>query len=650
MEGVVLVFLFLTLTTPEEPIHMFSLFNDRISSRVLISDVDGSIREYEYNQSSSSLLDSSEGQQATDNAIDAREEDDKRTDDLTPFQNQIAACQSTSDFRTNGTNSCYQGRTFHFPNIELDYEVGDTVPDGLLGAYNTSANGQSVPLEISSAEIVDDGAGGGLLSVTFSSTGSNITFNANPSDSNSALSDNVTLTACLGATGIDPAFDYSKLGETWSTPKIVRMPSSTDGNLDTDRYVAILGAGMSKGDKCGGSALFLVDLEAHADGNPGKIHGAEINGGPVNIVDTSPFGLNFGSQIIATPNGSDIQNAVPASPVVITPDTAPGLDWRGALVYVNDLEGKITKINLSNNTKGYQNNKLADNVTELYDQTTLFRLDASEANGRYSYFSMDAGIGVSDGGFWLFGSTGNFTDLGNRSDTIDNILYGVQDKHYPYWKHLNGVTIPKAVSTTSISTSTTTTTTGLDQIEIDPDFIKLAHKGANDADGNISNATNCVNVSGDDSGSNCPLPDAAEAWVIHLEKDASGNFLNIRTHRKASAPPTLFKGKVYYPIYQPPPGNAKCNQGHAFICAADDECGTNSSTQLNLATPGEVDNPDVNACAYVREGVLSELVVFSDKLFANVAGPADDEDTLFSILSIPGDVITNKGGWRDSSF
>ena len=86
------------------------------------------------------------------------------------------------------------------------------------------------------------------------------------------------------------------------------------------------------------------------------------------------------------------------------------------------------------------------------------------------------------------------------------------------------------------------------------------------------------------------------------------------------------------------------------ICAADDECGTNTSAELNLLTPPEIDNPDLNACAFVREGVLSELVIFGDKLFANVAGPSDDESTLFSILSIPGDVITNKGGWRDSSF
>ena len=52
----------------------------------------------------------------------------------------------------------------------------------------------------------------------------------------------------------------------------------------------------------------------------------------------------------------------------------------------------------------------------------------------------------------------------------------------------------------------------------------------------------------------------------------------------------------------------------------------------------------------IRKGILSELVIFADKLFANVAGPTGDADTLFSILSIPGEIMQNKGGWRDSSF
>ena len=58
------------------------------------------------------------------------------------------------------------------------------------------------------------------------------------------------------------------------------------------------------------------------------------------------------NQVIAVViKGSDIGNAVQTNPVVITPDTAFDIPWRGALVYVNDREGKITKINLTDMDK-----------------------------------------------------------------------------------------------------------------------------------------------------------------------------------------------------------------------------------------------------------------------------------------------------------
>ena len=98
-----------------------------------------------------------------------------------------------------------------------------------------------------------------------------------------------------------------------------------------------------------------------------RIYGSEANGGPITIIDTSPSGVSSGNDIISTPNGSDISNAIPTSPLVITPDTAFGIPWRGAMVYINDREGKITKINLTDSTM---------NDAELFDQTTLFRLDA----------------------------------------------------------------------------------------------------------------------------------------------------------------------------------------------------------------------------------------------------------------------------------
>ena len=86
-----------------------------------------------------------------------------------------------------------------------------------------------------------------------------------------------------------------------------------------------------------------------------------------------------------------INNAVPTSPLVITPDTAFGIPWRGAMVYINDREGKITKINLTDST---------ENDAKLFDQTTLFRLNANTTNQRYTFFSMDAGIGVTTKDFW----------------------------------------------------------------------------------------------------------------------------------------------------------------------------------------------------------------------------------------------------------
>ena len=83
----------------------------------------------------------------------------------------------------------------------------------------------------------------------------------------------------------------------------------------------------------------------------------------------------------------------------------------------------------------------------------------------------------------MFGSTGNFTDLGGRANELDNILYGVKDEHYPYWAHLNSVTIPTAVESP-----------GTVPLKINPDFIHLANQGASRSD-TIANSTTSVNTS-----------------------------------------------------------------------------------------------------------------------------------------------------------
>ena len=630
------------------PIHMFSIFNDQINKKILIADHEGNITEEPYNSGFSSVLQSEEGIQALDNYTTARTADEKtdETGETTTEQDAIAGCKGDGDyddgdFKDVGTAACYRGKTFHFANITLDIDDNKAIAAGVLSA-KLLKDGFSEALGIESAIMTD-----GLLKVTFAEekiVNAYVTTIIKKDDAgNDVLDENgdpvaaddqqyanqntdqfSISTACKGATGIAPEYDYTQLGETWSTPRIVRIPDVSEtgnivsGGINSDKYVAVMGGGMSKNDSCAGSAVFLVDLSMEDRDSPGKIFGAETNGGPINIVDTSPAGFTAGANTTATPNGSDISNAIPAAPLVITPDTAFGIPWRGAMVYINDLEGKITKINLTNST---------ENNAKLFSQTTLFRLNSNLDNARYSYFAMDAGIGVSKGQFMLFGSTGNFTDLGGREENMDNILYGVTDPDYPLFKHLNGPTIiPKGS---------------------DPQFVVQALKGADKAN-SIDNATVCKNVTGSTDFANCI--DGKDAWVVKLGRDASDNIYLPKTFRKASASPTLFKGQVYFPIYQPPPNDTPCDQGSAFICVSDDECGYNNSAKLKLNTPADVENPTNNACAFVRKGVLSELVIFADKLFANVAGPTGDEETLFSILSVPGEIMQNKGGWRDSSF
>jgi type IV pilus assembly protein PilY1 len=230
---------------------------------------------------------------------------------------------------------------------------------------------------------------------------------------------------------------------------------------------------------------------------------------------------------------------------------------------------------------------------------------------------MDAGVGVTTKDFWLFGGTGDFNQLGDKGQSMDNILYGIRDFDFPNFKHLNGVVVPSYN---------------------DESFTLIAHQGANNAR-SIDDADVCSDVTADTVGSLCPK-NSESAWVIHLDEQGDNN-----SHRKVSAPPTLFKGQVYFPIYEPAPGSNRCNIGNAYICVADDECGTNNSH--NLVKGSEANGKN---CTFVREGVLSELVIFGDKLFANVAGPSDNENTLYSILALAGEVLSNRGGWRDVGF
>ena len=645
------------ISDTQGPCHVFSVYNDALNNVVLIADRDGNIKERPYNQSTYNVGESLEAQQADSNLQTAQDDDGWPDADTTTEQDAIAECQQNADagntppaftgnFHVEGTASCYTGDTFTFEmgRMETNSPDDNTIPRRSLKVTET-LNGVITTIDFDSAVyeneqvIVTFGAdknynprGPGLLTVTENGVERDITL---PPTNDFQVS-----TSCVADRAISKRYDYSQLGETWSAPRIFRIPAIVpesgellDNGIDGDKYVAVFGAGMGNVSLCAGNAFFIVDLEAGLDvGNgsesldegPGVIYGALVNNGPITIIDTDPAGIHTQDGHLPTANASDIGNAMPSSPIVITPETASNIPWRGAMVYINDLEGKITKINLTN-----QKNDDYVNV-KMFDQTTLFTLGANSTNARHSFFMMDVAIGADMGEFWLFGGTGNFNNIGQTQVRMDNILYGIKDVDYPYFKHLNGVTIPK---------------------ESAGGFLSAAHTGA-EAAKTIDNGDDCTPVVGDRSADNCPIT-AQFAWRIHLDaidlippgETTDGEPRTNHRFKKLSAPPTVFKGNVYFPIYEPPIDD-ECAIGNAYICVADDECGTNNSHKLRkgaVSTGG-------SDCHFVREGILSELVIFGDKLFANVAGPKEDARTLYSVLAASGEVGKTRGSWREVGF
>ncbi len=184
---------------------------------------------------------------------------------------------------------------------------------------------------------------------------------------------------------IPDELDYRKLGEAWSTPRIIRITVS-----GVEKWVAVFGGGYNGAANTDyGSAVFIADLE-----NEGKLLKK------IDITDSAT---------------SDIVNSIPADLAVITADGTDKATYAGAMVYAADLEGKITKINLT------------DSGT-LYESTTLFNAESNTTNGRYIYKKPEATIN-NDSKLWLYFGTGNTEKLQNTPN--ENRLYGIKDKDFP---------------------------------------------------------------------------------------------------------------------------------------------------------------------------------------------------------------------------
>jgi len=610
------------------PLHMFTIFNDTYNKEVIRIDHNGEENIFPYDNGSFDLRDSDEGVQARNNQETAKTADGDSATDFTQ-RDLIADCKSdadfTPDFRTAGNTACYKGKTFTFSNVTLPEGATDASGNVVEGALIISEkiDDDWFPIDFGSSGDVTAKVTNSKLTLTFT------TDQIYNKGTGTEVSNVYKIeTSCEGAGTLNKKFDYSQLGETWSTPRILRIPQfdestgKSSGTLITDRYVAVMGGGYPSSSRCSGSGVYLVDLEGGGDQSDavdgedsqlvheaGKMYGTELLGGAIKIVDSDPDGKKIGLNGTYS-KGSNIKNAITSNPIVITADSIGNAPWRGGLVYVNDMEGKITKINLTSD-------KL------LFDQQTIMNLKADDKNKRLSYFEMDAGMGTSTGNFWLFGGTGDFNRIGEIDDVeslMDNIVYGIRDFDFPYFIPHDQYPLPLSGSEDFISKS-------MEALEAVGGVPTIEDDSVCDATG--------------ENFPECSVAPGKIGWRYHLgvpDGLPTGETANM--FRKTSAAPTIYRGKVYFPVYQPDKEN-NCSLGLAFVCAHDDECGSLDSLHIDPSvTTGK--------CYEVGTGILSKLVVFGSRMFANLAGPTLDKDTLVEILASEKQFRTYRKSWREN--
>lgn len=518
----------LDVTDPAKPLHLYSVYNDHIGHNVYVMDHNGLVLNYSYIGTSYAMNSLPDSIQVTDNA---------------QAGTGAEVCDST------GNNRCFKSKTWRLPPELQNVSASDLTVRYKGQAYTGFKIGKFT-----------SGAYNGQTYINFNDTmyyyGYNVT-NAATSDVGIYLKPGSTLTGVQSP----KEYDYSALGETWAAPRILRLPNdgAGDANIEDDIYVAVMGGGFGAQHSGFGSNLTVVNLEDTT--HPGKVEKV------IPIEDL---------------NTNDIVNSTPGTPVVITPDTARGVQYRGALVYLSDLEGKITKFNLTNMSNDGQGNAI-----KMYDSTTLFTAGSNSTNGRYMYHAMDATVGQTTNSLWLFAGTGDYERIGDTSAGVQNLMLGIADPDYPNYRE---VSTPLR---------------------------------ANDL-------TKCKNTTNDTSGANCPDITKDKGWYVTLPNK-----------QKVTAEPSVSSGLVYFPIYQPTSSVNKCSLGDAFICATDDECGTNFSTRLGKKRATS------EQCFYVGQGVLSRIVFFAGKLFANIAGQStQNKKDLVTLDAAAGEVSTYRSSWR----
>ena len=337
-------------------------------------------------------------------------------------------------------------------------------------------------------------------------------------------------------TDVPANLDFQKLGETWSNPKVVFY---NDGTID--RLGLVMGAGYIDPNNMSdrteiGNAVFVLDIN----------DGTMIKNIPIEdfLYKTGGGCAGWGFRRDALGNylgfycsrpipeviENNIRNSTPNTPLIIkqNPDPINGTNYKGAVVYINDIEGSVHKINLTNIS--------IPQIEALYDVNTIYGIKNNHkhtgytTNGRSAnrrnlmFHPLDAAYitdSNNDKKIWFFTGTGDGNDMNNTTSDFNNILIGMKDTNITFNKW-NTIVMKECSTVVNFDGTGNSIKERTEGCQPYLHAIKNFNEGKN--------------------------------WQINIGS------------QKLSGAPIANNGTVYFPIYKPD-ATAICDTGRGYICA-----------------------------------------------------------------------------------
>ena len=337
-------------------------------------------------------------------------------------------------------------------------------------------------------------------------------------------------------TDVPANLDFQKLGETWSNPKVVFY---NDGTID--RLGLVMGAGYIDPNNMSdrteiGNAVFVLDIN---DGTMIKNipiedflykTGGGCGGWGVRRDALGNYLGSYCSSPIPEVIENNIRNSTPNTPLIIkqNPDPINGTNYKGAVVYINDIEGSVHKINLTNIS--------IPQIEALYDVNTIYGIKnnhkhtGNTTNGRSAnrrnlmFHPLDAAYitdSNNDKKIWFFTGTGDGNDMNNTTSDFNNILIGMKDTNITFNKW-NTIVMKECSTVVNFDGTGNSIKERTEGCQPYLHAIKNFNEGKN--------------------------------WQINIGS------------QKLSGAPIANNGTVYFPIYKPD-ATAICDTGRGYICA-----------------------------------------------------------------------------------